>query len=99
MKKIIQEVVAWLNTIPKDKYQHFAVGALEAFLTLWVATMLLSFAEDARIWVAVVISVLVTLWIEVYKEYRVDESANLGDAVATMLGGACVWIPMLWIVL
>lgn len=99
MKKIIQEVVAWLNTISKDKYQYFAVGALEAFLTLWVATMLLSFAEDARLWVAVVISVLVTLWIEVYKEYRVDESADLGDAVATMLGGACVWIPMLWLVL
>lgn len=31
MKRLINKLVGWLNAIAKDKYQHFAVGAVAAF--------------------------------------------------------------------
>ena len=32
----MKKIIAWLNAIAKDKYQHFAVGAAIAFIVLIV---------------------------------------------------------------
>ena len=40
MKRLINKLVGWLNAIAKDKYQHFAVGAVIASAALIVAVPL-----------------------------------------------------------
>ena len=42
MKRLINKLVGWLNAIAKDKYQHFAVGAVIASAALIVAVPLIA---------------------------------------------------------
>ena len=42
MKRLINKLVGWLNAIAKDKYQHFAVGAVIASAALIVAVPLVA---------------------------------------------------------
>lgn len=88
MKDLLLIVFGWFGLIPKDKYQHFALGSLLAML-FFVGTFWLPF------WFSFVVSVFTTMGIEVAKEYYIDEEPDWWDIAATFLGGLMVWCPLL----
>lgn len=53
----MKKIIAWLNAIAKDKYQHFAVGAAIAFIVLIVAMPLGSWWR----WVPLLTSVIAVM--------------------------------------
>lgn len=96
MKSIIKKLVSLLDRIGKDKFEHFALGAMIATLGFIVATPLFRFmGHTAAFWVCFGISIAATLWLEVFKEFRVDVKPDWRDILATMLGGSMVWISLL----
>ena len=90
MKKFIAKVLDLLNGIGKDKYQHFALGALIAFCVFGVVLVILGDSK-AAFWISFGISVIATTWSEVYKECYLDDEGNWWDVVATLFGGVLVW--------
>lgn len=88
MKNIIDKIVGWLNGIGADKYKHFAVGAVLA------AAVLLAVALFVPKWLALAASVGTVAVAAVGKE-KADAKADLRDIVATLCGGAVVWLPFL----
>ena len=85
MKNIITKIVGWLNRIPADKYKHQALGADIAAVVLLV---LVAFVPR---WLALTASVIAVI---VGKE-KADAKTDLRDIVATLCGGAVVWLPFL----
>lgn len=85
MRKIIDKLIGWLNAIGKDKYQHFGLGAIIASVALCVASPLPFPAANF-------ISIVAVFCVELIKELVVDSSASYRDLIATMLGGATVWV-------
>lgn len=88
MKRIFDKIVGWLNGIGADKYKHFAVGTAVA------AIVLLAVALFVPKWLALTASVVAVIAVAVGKE-KVDAKADPCDIVATLCGGAVVWITYL----
>lgn len=88
MKQIFDKIVGWLNSIPADKYKHFAVGTAVA------AVVLLAVALFVPQWLALTASVVAVIAAAVGKE-KADAKADLRDIVATLGGGVVVWITYL----
>ena len=57
MKRLINKLVGWLNAIAKDKYQHFAVGAVIASAALIVAVPLGAWWR----WLPLIVSMIAVL--------------------------------------
>lgn len=88
MKNIITKIVGWLNRIPADKYKHQALGSDIA------AVVLLALVWFVPQWLALTASVVAVIAAAVGKE-KVDAKSDLRDIVATLCGGAVVWITYL----
>lgn len=88
MKQIFDKIVGWLNGIGADKYKHFAVGTAVA------AVVLLAVTFFVPKWLALAASVVAVSAAAVGKE-KADAKADLRDIVATLCGGAVVWLPFL----
>lgn len=88
MKRIIDKIVGWLNGIGADKYKHFAVGTVAA------AVVLLAVTFFAPKWLALAASIVTVFAAAVGKE-KADDKTDIRDIVATLCGGAVVWLPFL----
>lgn len=88
MKRIFDIIVGWLNGIGADKYKHFAVGTAVA------AVVLLAVALFVSKWLALAASVVTVAVAAIGKE-KADAKADPCDIVATLCGGAVVWLPFL----
>lgn len=88
MKQIFDKVVGWLNSVPADKYKHFAVGTAVA------AGVLLAVALFVPKWLALAASVVTVAVAAIGKE-KADERADEQDIIATFLGGIAAWITFL----
>lgn len=88
IKQIFDKIIGWLNRIPADKYKHQALGADIAAVVLLV---LVAFVPR---WLALTASVIAVIVAAVGKE-KADAKADLRDIVATLCGGAVVWLPFL----
>jgi hypothetical protein len=82
MKRLINKLIGWLNAIAKDKYQHFAVGAVIASAALIVAVPL------GALWRWLPFAVLTAA---VVKERKIDPKADMQDILWTLAGGAVGW--------
>ncbi len=87
MKKIIE----LLNTIAKDKLLHFAIGAVLSALTFVVLVLC-----GVPTWIAVAVAVVVDTVAALWKDYRYDARPDWWDILTTLLGGAIVWIAILF---
>ena len=83
----MKKIIAWLNAIAKDKYQHFAVGASIAFIVLIVAMPLGSLWR----WVPLLTSVIAVMTAAVVKERNIDSKVDMQDILATLAGGVIIW--------
>lgn len=83
----MKKIIAWLNAIAKDKYQHFAVGAAIAFIVLIVAMPLGSWWR----WVPLLLSVIAVMTAAVVKERNIDSKVDMQDILATLAGGVIIW--------
>lgn len=83
----MKKIIAWLNAIAKDKYQHFAVGAAIAFIVLIVAMPLGSWWR----WVPLLASVIAVMTAAIVKERKIDAKVDMQDIFATLAGGAIIW--------
>ena len=88
MKNLIAKILTRLNSIPKDKYQHFAVGAVLAAVALIVAHPLQAWWR----WFPLLVSMIAVVTAAVVKERRIDHEADLYDILWTLAGGGVVWI-------
>lgn len=88
MKDIIDKIIGWLNGIGADKYKHFALGAVIAAITV------IALACFLPKWAVAVGSVAVVAMAAIIKE-RIDDEADNKDILATLCGGAVVWITYL----
>ena len=86
MKRVFDWIFAQLGKIGKDKYQHFSIGAI-------IAAMALCLSAGLPFPAANFISIASVVVMEVFKEFVLDAKADWKDLVATILGGACVWLP------
>ena len=91
----MKKIIAWLNAIAKDKYQHFAVGAAIAFIVLIVAMPLGSLWR----WVPLLPSVIAVMTAAVVKERNIDSKVDMQDILATLAGGVIIWATFLVTVL
>lgn len=91
----MKKIIAWLNAIAKDKYQHFAVGAAIAFIVLIVAMPLGSRWR----WVPLLPSVIAVMTAAVVKERNIDSKVDMQDILATLAGGVIIWATFVAIVL
>lgn len=88
MKRLINKLVGWLNAIAKDKYQHFAVGAVIASAALIVAVPLGAWWR----WLPLIVSMIAVLTAAVVKERKIDPKADMQDILWTLAGGVwCGW--------
>jgi hypothetical protein len=83
MKRLINKLIGWLNAIAKDKYQHFAVGAVIASAALVVAVPLGAWWR----WLPLLVSMAA-----VVKERKIDPKADMQDILWTLAGGAVGWV-------
>lgn len=88
MKRIFDKIVGCLNGIGADKYKHFAVGTAVAAIVLLAVTF---FVPK---WLALAASVVTVAVAAIGKE-KADAKADPCDIVATLCGGAVVWLPFL----
>ena len=85
MKRLINKLIGWLNAIAKDKYQHFAVGAVIASAALIVAVPL-------GAWLPLLVSMVAVMTAAVVKERKIDPKADMQDILWTLAGGAVEWV-------
>lgn len=91
----MKKIIAWLNAIAKDKYQHFAVGAVIAIIVLIVAMPLGSWWQ----WIPLLASVIAVMTAAVVKERKIDAKVDMQDILATLAGGAVIWAALVATVL
>ena len=91
----MKKIIAWLNAIAKDKYQHFAVGAAIAFIVLIVAMHLGSWWR----WVPLLTSVIAVMTAAVVKDRNIDSKVGMQDILAPLAGGAIKWVAFVVTVL
>lgn len=105
MKNLFSKFLQWLTTIATDKYQHFAVGAalgavaLVAMKLLWLLVRqietLSQVSPAVEQWTTLAVSVIVVFAAAIIKERKVDTQADVTDIVATVLGGAALWVAFI----
>ena len=105
MESIFKKIVEWLTTIATDKYQHFAVGAalgavaLVAMKLMWLLVRqieaLSQVSPAVERWTTLAASVIVVYAAAIIKERKVDTQADVTDIVATVLGGAALWVAFI----
>lgn len=83
----MKKIIAWLNAIAKDKYQHFAVGAAIAIIVLIVVMPLGSWWR----WVPLLTSIIAVMAAAIVKERKIDAKVDMQDILATLAGGAVIW--------
>ncbi|MFR5934936.1 MAG: hypothetical protein ACLUGU_04620 [Alistipes shahii] len=88
MKRLINKLIGWLNAIVKDKYQHFAVGAVIASAALIVAVPLGVWWR----WLPLLVSIIAVMTAAVVKERKIDLKADMQDILWTLAGGAVEWV-------
>ena len=88
MKRLINKLIGWLNAIAKDKYQHFAVGAVIAYAALIVAVPLGVWWR----WLPLLVSIIAVMTAAVVKERKIDLKADMQDILWTLAGGAVEWV-------
>lgn len=88
MKKVIEKLIGWLNVVPKDKYQHFTLGAIIASLALIITAPLIGCWR----WMPLAISVVALVSLAMVKEYAVDSKVDMNDILWTIGGGYTVWV-------
>lgn len=88
MKQLLEKIVGWLNRIGADKYKHQALGSDIAVVVL------LALVWFVPQWLALTASVVAVSAAAIGKEL-IDDKADLRDIVATLCGGAVVWITYL----
>lgn len=88
MKRLINKLIGWLNAIAKDKYQHFAVGAVIASAALIVAVPLGVWCR----WLPLIVSMIAVMTAAVVKERKIDPKADMQDILWTLAGGGMVWL-------
>lgn len=91
MKRLINKLIGWLNAIAKDKYQHFAVGAVIASAALIVAIPLGAWQQ----WLPLLVSMIAVLTAAILKERKIDPKADMQDILWTLAGGGMVWLAIL----
>lgn len=91
----MKKIIAWLNAIAKDKYQHFAVGAAIAVIVLIVDMPLGSWWR----WIPLLASVIAVMTAAIVKERKIDAKVDMQDILATLAGGAVIWAAFVAIVL
>lgn len=94
MKNFIDNLLDWLDAIRKDTCQHFAVGTALAAI-FQVVPMCFGLPW----WLALIASVTVVFAAAWIKEHEIDPAEDMKDIVATVAGGAVVWIVTLVILL
>lgn len=94
MKKLLIRLLNRLGGIGKDKYQHFTIGAVVA-CAAFLAPRLLGAGSG----LALGVSAVLVLCAALYKEYRLDPVPDARDILATMLGGAVVWVTVVFAIM
>ena len=83
---MIASLLTFLNGIPDDKVRHFAGGALIALACIVLGLPL---------WLAAAAVLIAAFGKEAYDYYHPKtHTPDLYDALATLLGGATVLIPL-----
>lgn len=106
MKKIIDKfiglandayvnTIGWINAIAKDKYQHFAVGAVIALAVMVVTMPLCSLWR----WIPLLSSMVSVITAALIKERNIDPISDINDIIATLAGGAVIWAVFIAIAL
>ena len=94
-KDAAMSVIGWLNAIAKDKYQHFAIGAVIASAVLIVTLPLGSWWR----WLPLLASMIAVMTAAVLKERKIDPKADMQDILWTLAGGAVLWVVFVMITL
>lgn len=81
----MNKIIKWLLSWGVDRYAHFAIANIIAFLSLTAFCWLPWFA-------CLAISVLVTLVCIIYKDYAIDDTADIIDVIFGIIGGAVIWL-------
>lgn len=102
---VVEHAIKALTAIATDKYQHFAVGAalgavaLVAMKLLWLLVRQIDAVSQVspavERWTTLAVSVIFVFAAAIIKERKVDAQADVTDIVATVLGGATVWVAFL----
>lgn len=102
---VVKYAINAMTDIATDKYQHFAVGAalgavaLVAMKLLWLLMrqieVLSQVSPAVERWTTLTASVIVVYAAAIIKERKVDAQSDVTDIVATVLGGATVWMAFL----
>lgn len=104
MKKVIKKWIKRLSAIEKDRYQHFSVGAVLAAMVLLAGYALIALSGVVPCagtrhvigrWIPLSLSVAVVASAALVKEHCLDERSDPYDVIATMAGGAVVWMVFL----
>ena len=88
MHRLFKLLFKKLDKIGKDKYQHFTLGAIIASLVMGVTLWL-------PLSTSIIISIISVVIAELFKEFVLDGKADYKDIIATILGGSCVWLPII----
>lgn len=90
----MEMVIAILNKIGKDKYQHFAVGAILALGVFVVMAIVCSLflCPKATFWVALDLSAIAVTGAALWKEKKHDAYADWKDILFTLGGGLSIWV-------
>lgn len=81
---MIEKIIAWLNAIPVDKVYHFVGG-------------IILFAIGQQVGYGLALAVLGAVTKEIYDYYHPNHTADVNDALATILGGClgyALWIHL-----
>jgi len=88
MNRLFKLLFKTLDKIGKDKYEHFTLGAIIASIILCITLWL-------PLSTSIIISIISVVIAELFKEFVLDSEAAYKDIIATIIGGSCVWLPMI----
>lgn len=93
---LFESMLKWLNSIEKDKYQHYSLGAAIAATIFFASPPFLVLITTSYVfWLALGLSIFSVVAFAVWKDYIHDEKSDKKDVYATVVGGATVWIVAL----
>lgn len=96
IRKNAEGALSWLNTVDKDKYQHYALGAAIAAAIFFASPPFLVLLTTSWVfWLALGLSIFTVVACAIWKDYIHDEEADKKDVYVTIAGGATVWIVAL----
>lgn len=88
---VVEHAIKALTAIAKDRYQHFAVGAVITSAALIVAVPLGAWWR----WCPLMVSMIAVLTAAVVKERKIDQKADMQDILWTLAGGAVGWVVLI----